>query len=129
MIIIKRFNESIDNDYNKELIQTLKDLSLEYLDFGLILSYTILSADYRHTYYTGLYSHKLDKLTVCSVKLDNKLPVYYIILSTNTDKYYKNLENIALKGTSEIVKTLKEFYPNEIIKNARLMREDDLKKY
>ena len=126
MKYLKRFNESNNDTYNKELIELTKDLSLEYLDDWCVLNYYIMSLDGRKMFYGGQFSHGEDRFRKYC-RIDSPQPFQYLIMVSGKP-YEKTLgisrddENISVTWndeneelSNELVTRLKEIYPDENI--------------
>jgi hypothetical protein len=110
---LKRFNESSEEElpYNEDLIEDLKELSLEYLDEDCILNYFIQSLDEKTIFYGGEYSHHRDRFNKYS-NIDR--PFRYMVMISDEHKSRQvSLFNREL--SIELVDRLKEIYPGENI--------------
>jgi len=128
--------ESFKDFVNWDLIEDLKDLSLEHIDNGYTLSYNIIyEKPYNvyngEKYYThneigvlsGIFNHTIDKVTYLStsgpdkshlLNIDSRYIKYKIKLFTRelltSDEYKKGFEY-----SNEILEIIKSMYPNEKI--------------
>ena len=125
MKYLKRFNEGSEElTYNKDLIETLKEISLEYLDEDCILNYYIASLDGKSMFYGGQYSHYEDRF---NKYISINKPVKYIVMISDKP-YQKKVVGSSIRGDQfisqsdynkdlsiELVNRLKEIYPEENI--------------
>ena len=108
------------NLINWEMIQEAKDLSLEYLDKGLLLRIDVFNN--RHLLYQEIFSHDKSEL-VCrwvnniykTTAFTYKFYLFDSFLSA-VDPNHKGVPStISLECRDELVEILKEIYPEEII--------------
>lgn len=130
--------ELFGDDINNQLIQDIKDMSLEYIDEGYILSYSVFVYDRQSNGYlkilSGEFSHSDDDnyedYNVVDYSDHNKM---YHIKTTNflknlktsfrydigINNFYKFNDHESLKVIGEYVKTIinriTEMYPDENI--------------
>lgn len=117
---LKRFNESSEDlSYNKDLIQDLKEISLEYLDEGCILNYYIMSLNGDKMFYGGQYSHEEDRFN-CYSKILRPYVKYLIMINEPYQKTTFGDEVVSQSDfnkelSTELVARLREMYPKENI--------------
>ncbi len=125
---LKRFNEGSEElSYNKDLIETLKEISLEYLDEFCILNYYIMSLNGSKMFYGGQYSHREDRLNNYSKIKSNTGSLKYLIMisdkpyqkkvvgSSFREDQFINQADFNKEKSNELVGRLREIYPREII--------------
>ena len=126
---LKRFNESLEKPpYNEDLINDIKELSLEYLDDNCILNYYIQSLDGKNLFYGGQYSHYEDRF---NKYISVNKPVKYVVMISNKP-YQKKVLGSSIRGDQfinqsdynkelsiELVSILKEIYPDENIEERK----------
>lgn len=125
---LKKFNENLDKVlYNKDLIESLKELSLEYLDEGCVLNYYIMTLNGDKIFYGGQYSHQEDRFNCYSkIRPDSGYIKYLVMI--NSKPYHKRIVQSSTFGdefitqsdfnkelSKELVSVLREMYPKENI--------------
>ncbi len=125
---LKRFNEGSEElSYNKDLIETLKEISLEYLDEFCILNYYIMSLNGSKMFYGGQYSHYEDRFNCYNKIKSNTGSLKYLIMindkpyqkkvvgSSFREDQFINQSDFNKEKSNELVGRLREIYPREII--------------
>ena len=108
--------------YNEDLIETLKELSLEYLDDYCILNYYIMTLNGDKMFYGGQYSHGDDRFNCYNMDTPGNLKKigpnsghlkYLIVISDNP--YGVKIPPYNEEKSKELVSRLRELYPKENI--------------
>jgi hypothetical protein len=125
LIRYKSFNESfkyISDSINWELIQTAKDLALEYLDEGFRLRYSVnwhhhkLNVSDPLLVLTGAFSHDEDsmRILVKDELFKNghlKYPVWLTIANSSEPSDYWSQHDKIKKYEKELISRIEELYP------------------